>query len=225
MTVTSLLDLDRDGACLAPALAKDLLVPLRQALGRVPSAQAGARLTGMAGLSVLLGQQQAIGAHIAAIMGRAVKPVRAILFDKSDAVNWSLGWHQDRTIAVARRCDLPGFGPWSMKQGLCHVEPPFAFIAAMVTIRIHLDPVDAKNAPLLIAPGTHHLGRIPVEDVERVARNHLEYACLADAGDVWVYRTPILHASARAASGRRRRVLQVDYSAQDLPAGLEWLGI
>jgi signal transduction histidine kinase len=46
--------------------------------------------------------------------------------------------------------------------------------------------------------------------------------CLADAGDVWVYRTPILHASDRAANGRRRRVLQVDYSGDDLPDGLSW---
>ena len=30
----------------------------------------------------------------------------------------------------------------------------------MVTLRVHLDPVPATNAPLLIAPGSHKLGRI-----------------------------------------------------------------
>ena len=51
------------------------------------------------------------------------------------------------------------------------------------------------------------------------------FSCLAEVGDVWVYRTPILHASHAAEPGRRRRVLQVDYAAGDLPAPLEWLGI
>lgn len=46
--------------------------------------------------------------------------------------------------------------------------------------------------------------------------------CLAEPGDIWAYRTPILHASDRAAGGPRRRVLQIDYA---VPAGLEWRGL
>ena len=45
------------------------------------------------------------------------------------------------------------------------------------------------------------------------------------AGDVWVYSASILHASDRASAGGRRRVLQLSYSADPLPGGLEWLGI
>lgn len=52
-----------------------------------------------------------------------------------------------------------------------------------------------------------------------------QFACLAAAGDMWAYATPILHASSAATQPRRRRVLQVDYAAIDLPGGLEWLGI
>ena len=50
-------------------------------------------------------------------------------------------------------------------------------------------------------------------------------ACLADAGDVWCYATPILHASATAQGKRHRRVLQVDYAATALPEPLVWLGV
>lgn len=50
-------------------------------------------------------------------------------------------------------------------------------------------------------------------------------ACLAEPGDVWLYATPILHASEAAKAPLRRRVLQVDYAVDDLPGGLEWLGI
>lgn len=154
-----------------------------------------------------------------------VRPVRAVLFDKSDASPWSLGWHQDRTIAVRQKVQVPGFGPWSIKQGIVHVEPPFALIEAMLTVRIHLDPVDGDNAPLLIVPGSHRIGRVPVAEVETVVVRSQTTACLAAPGDVWFYRTPILHASNPARPGRRRRVLQVDYASRDLPAGLEWLGI
>ncbi|WP_237713869.1 phytanoyl-CoA dioxygenase family protein [Novosphingobium sp. Rr 2-17] len=162
---------------------------------------------------------------VAAVLGEEARPVRAVLFDKNDAADWSLGWHQDRTIAVRSRAELSGFGPWSLKQGIQHVEPPFAVIDAMLTVRIHLDPVDEKNAPLLISLGSHHLGRIPASDVDEVVEGLPLYACLAKAGDVWFYRTPIIHASRAARPGRRRRVLQVDYAAMDLPAPLEWLGI
>ena len=55
----------------------------------------------------------------------------------------------------------------------------------------------------------------------------IETLCgLADeAGDVWVYSTPILRASDRASPPTRRRVLQVDYADFELPAGLRWLGV
>jgi Protein involved in biosynthesis of mitomycin antibiotics/polyketide fumonisin len=170
--------------------------------------------------------KHAVGSRVAEVLGPDARAVRAVLFDKSDAGNWALGWHQDRTIATRKRIETAGFGPWSTKAGFQHVEPPFAVIRAMLTVRIHLDRVDSDNAPLLIAAGSHLRGRIPAGQIEEVVDASHVHACLAAPGDVWLYHTPILHASARAAlPGRRRRVLQVDYSAQHLPAGLEWLGI
>lgn len=152
-------------------------------------------------------------------------PVRAILFDKSPQQNWALGWHQDRTICVRSRVDVPGFGPFSMKQGLVHVEPPFALIRRMRTLRIHLDPVTQDNAPLIVASGSHALGRIPVQEVAAIAEASSKIVCLAERGDVWAYATSILHASERSTSSNRRRVLQVDYTNDSLPGGLAWLGI
>jgi ectoine hydroxylase-related dioxygenase (phytanoyl-CoA dioxygenase family) len=92
----------------------------------------------------------------------------------------------------------------------------------MTTIRIHLDAVTQHNAPLLIAPGSHRMGRIPVGMIEDAVASCGQYACLAETGDVWVYSTPILHASRRSTGFARRRVLQVDLSAEALPNGLEW---
>jgi ectoine hydroxylase-related dioxygenase (phytanoyl-CoA dioxygenase family) len=106
-----------------------------------------------------------------------------------------------------------------------HVEPPLELLARMVTLRVHFDDVDAQNAPLLVAPGSHRIGRVKEADIDQVVRRCGTLACLAAAGDVWLYSTPILHASEAARAPRARRVLQVDYAAEDLPNGLEWLGV
>ncbi|PZU47774.1 MAG: phytanoyl-CoA dioxygenase [Sphingomonas sp.] len=159
------------------------------------------------------------------MLGSDCRPVRAILFDKSEQANWALGWHQDRTICVRERRGVPGFGPWTIKSGLLHVAPPFDLLAGMLTLRVHLDDVPADNAPLLIAPGSHRFGRVSVEDIESVVQACGIQTCAAKAGDIWLYSTPILHASEASARPRRRRVLQLDYAAGSLPNGLEWAGI
>ncbi|MEG3090939.1 phytanoyl-CoA dioxygenase family protein [Sphingomonas sp. PB1R3] len=151
-----------------------------------------------------------------------MRPVRALLFDKADGGNWALAWHQDRTIEVAERREVAGFGPWTVKQGRIHVAPPVSLLEQMVTVRFHLDPVDADNAPLLVSPGSHRLGLIAEDAIAGVVDRMGEAVCLAEAGTVWLYRTLILHASARAMPGRHRRVLQIDLSADDLPGGLRY---
>ncbi len=128
-------------------------------------------------------------------------------------------------MAVKARADVPGYGPWSVKGGVAHVEPPFALIEAMVTLRLHLDPVDADNAPLRIAPGSHRLGKLLEADYDATVRQCGEQQCTADAGDVWAYSTAILHASSAATVPRRRRVVQIDYAAQPLAPPLLWAGV
>jgi ectoine hydroxylase-related dioxygenase (phytanoyl-CoA dioxygenase family) len=151
--------------------------------------------------------------------------VRAVLFDKTANANWSLAWHQDRTICVKQRIDVDGFGPWTTKHGMQHVAPPFELLSGMITLRVHLDEVPAANGPLLVAPGSHKFGRVPVGSINDVVRECGTFTCLANAGDVWVYATPILHASDAAAAPTRRRVLQVDFATIELEGRLEWLGV
>ena len=79
--------------------------------------------------------------------------------------------------------------------------------------------------PLLIAPGSHRYGRVAEGEVLSLVERCGIQSCLAERGDIWLYSTPILHASDAASNPRRRRVLQLDYSADPLPGDLEWLGI
>jgi hypothetical protein len=150
------------------------------------------------------------------------RPVRAVLFDKSPTRNWAVPWHQDRTIAVQRRVDRAGFGPWSVKDGQPHAEPPFALLARMLTLRLHLDDCPADNAPLHVALGSHHR-RVAADSAAIFAAASPQLPCLASAGDIWAYATPIVHMSKRALRPSRRRALQIDFSPDVLPGGLEWL--
>ena len=218
--------LDRDGAVLAPALLFETHIEaLRILADDVVGKRPGARLRGHAILTEVLSPEGPVGALAARLTSKAARPVRAVMFDKTSEANWIVAWHQDRVIPVRARHEVEGFGPWSTKDGVLHVAPPFEVLARMLTVRIHLDAVDAGNAPLRVALGSHRLGRVPAEAAAQEAEGLPQAVCLAGAGDVWAYSTPILHASDRADPPARRRVLQVDYADFDLPGGLEWLGL
>jgi hypothetical protein len=160
------LSLSHDGAERCDGAAAAALADIRRALAHLPPDQAGLRITGIEALRPLLAASGPIGAVAAASLGQRARAVRAILFDKTAATNWALGWHQDRTISVVERLDVTGFGPWTIKRGMPHVAPPFALLSRMVTLRVHLDDTPSTNAPLLIAPGSHRLGCVPVSDID-----------------------------------------------------------
>jgi ectoine hydroxylase-related dioxygenase (phytanoyl-CoA dioxygenase family) len=149
-------------------------------------------------------------------------PVRAIYFDKSPAANWSVPWHQDLTVAVRARVDLPGFGPWSTKDGIPHVQPPIDLLERMLTLRIHLDDADRSNGALRVLPGSHRLGRLTADAIEALRIEYPEVLCTAAAGDALLMRPLLLHASRRSTSVRNRRVLHIEYAGFALPSGLRW---
>lgn len=225
MSAFDLDDFTRTGAQRFRGALHGCLSDLLDTLEPFEATAAGIRLHQIAGLAAFLEASGCVGAIASAILGKGTRPVRAILFNKSPETNWALGWHQDRTICVRERREAPGFGPWTVKAGMIHVAPPIELLEQMVTLRAHLDDVPATNAPLMIAPGSHRLGRNPEKQISAVVDRCGTSTCIADAGDVWVYSTPVLHASDSAAAPKSRRVLQVDYAAIPLPYGLEWLGI
>lgn len=214
---------ERDGALrferqLTPDQIEALQTLADERIGERP----GTRLDGEGSLTALLAMSGPIGGVAASLTSPAARAVRVVLFDKSEAANWTVAWHQDRTIPVVARVEVDGFEPWTVKDGVPHVEPPYEVLARMVTLRVHLDPVDDANAPLRVALGSHAIGRIEADQAGRVAASGEHRVCCAEAGDIWAYRTPILHMSERAATPTRRRVLQIDYADFALPGGLEW---
>lgn len=183
----------------------------------------GDRLYDIRAIADLVGLGGPVGCVAAELQGSATRPVRALLFDKRADLNWSLGLHQDRTIAVRERRETEGYGRWSIKAGQLHVQPPAELMARMITLRIHLDDVDADVAPLTILLCTHCLGRLDDQRITALAETAEAFDCHACRGDIWAYATAIVHGSRSVRiSGRRRRVLQIDYAAEELPHGLRW---
>lgn len=155
-------------------------------------------------------------------LGSAAFPVRAILFDKQPGVNWDLGYHQDRAIAVKEQRDVDGFHGWSVKEGVPHVIPPASVLEGMLSARIHLDDCGEGNGPLRVSPGTHKLGIIDKASVPPVVAKHGEVVCTCAAGSVLLMRPLLLHASSKSLAPSHRRVIHIEYSASALPGGLEW---
>ena len=154
--------------------------------------------------------------------GESPRPVRAIWFNKSADANWLVAWHQDLAIAVRERVDVPGFGAWSVKEGVPHVQPPVEVLQRMLTVRVHLDDADGENGALQVMAGTHRLGRLSAEQIVAAREERGETLCAAAAGDALLIRPLLLHASGRSTSERPRRVLHLEYAGQELPGGLEW---
>jgi hypothetical protein len=150
------------------------------------------------------------------------RPVRGIYFDKTADTNWLVTWHQDLTIAVREKIDVAGFGPWSNKDGVPHVQPSVSLLEQMLTVRLHLDDCNESNGALRVVPGSHRSGRLSAEATQRLRTQQLATVCSVVAGDALLMRPLLLHSSSRSQTSGRRRVVHIEYASFDLPNGLDW---
>ena len=155
-------------------------------------------------------------------LGRGAFPVRALFFDKTRAANWRVPWHQDVTIAVGERIEVPGYGPWSVKDGVVHVQPPRQVLESMIALRLHLDDCGADNGPLRVVPGSHRDGKLSAAEIVLARERREPVICEARPGDVLLLRPLLLHNSSPARQPGHRRVLHLEYAATELPGGLRW---
>lgn len=146
--------------------------------------------------------------------------VKAIYFDKPAGSNWVVAWHQDLMVAVDQRRELPGFGPWKVRPEGVTVQPTPEMLAGICTLRLHLDACDAGNGALRVVPGSHRQGVIGAADLPQYTPQ--AEVCPVPAGGVMLMKPLTLHASHRSLDERPRRVIHLEFSAQQLPGGLRW---
>jgi ectoine hydroxylase-related dioxygenase (phytanoyl-CoA dioxygenase family) len=214
-------DLEHDGFSVVPALlGESERSELLANLG--PCSTAGRRgLLSLPSVAVLARSPRLLGVVRPHLRCGPVA-TRAILFDKPAEANWLVPWHQDVTLAVRSRAEVPGFGPWSVKDGIPHVQSPVEFLEQMLTVRLHLDDADESNGALRVLPRSHRLGRLTPEQVREMRGKQGEVCCTAAAGDALLMRPLLLHASSRSTNPRPRRVLHIEYAGFALPRELDW---
>lgn len=212
---------DRGFAACPRVIDPQAIAEMRESLPIVPSGGLRNALAISAPLAALA-RADALRALARSVLGETARVTRAILFDKSPNANWRVPWHQDTTIAVKHRVDTPGFGPWSIKEGVVHVKPPASVLERVLTLRLHLDPCDESNGPLLVLPGTHREGYIAESESKARIGQIAPVTCAADVGDVVAFRPLLLHSSQKAQVATHRRVLHLEFAAGSPGGALEW---
>ncbi|WP_129021140.1 phytanoyl-CoA dioxygenase family protein [Edaphocola flava] len=154
------------------------------------------------------------------VFGKDYFIVKSIYFDKPEEANWFVAYHQDMMITVAEKTEIDGYGPWSNKPGQYTVQPPVELLERMYTVRIHLDDTDAQNGALKVISGSHIQGVYRPELIDW--NTNKEVQCFVPAGGAMLMKPLLLHSSARSIGQKRRRVLHIELSNQDLPQPLEW---
>ena len=156
-----------------------------------------------------------------AVLGPECFAVRGIFFNKTRRSNWKVVWHQDLTIAVRERANVSGFGPWTMKAGILHVQPPPEVMSGLLAIRLHLDESGIDNGPLRVIAGSHRHGRLSAEQIGNWDKEG-SVTCTVPKGGALVMRPLLLHASSSCALPKSRRVIHLEFAAAELPHGLDW---
>jgi ectoine hydroxylase-related dioxygenase (phytanoyl-CoA dioxygenase family) len=147
------------------------------------------------------------------VLGAEARAFRATLFDKSPQANWLVVWHQDTALPLRERHDKPGWGPWSVKDGVVYAHAPASVLRQILALRIHLDDSTAHNGPLRVLRGTHTEGVLSDDAIHEFAVQVEPTDCLVPQGGVLAMRPLLIHASSKSQSDGLRRVLHIEYSA------------
>ena len=156
------------------------------------------------------------------VLGAECFAVRGILFDKSPDANWKVIWHQDLTIAVRERRNVAGFGPWTEKDGVPHVQPTVEVLERMLAVRVHLDDCGPRNGPVRVIPGSHRQGRLSARAIDDWKAKSRAVDCVVERGGILAFRPLLLHASSAASRPAHRRVVHLEFASGELPGGLAW---
>ena len=157
------------------------------------------------------------------VLGPDFGLVRGLFFDKPPEQTWALPWHKDLMIAIHPNSRPgPRYSPPRPRAGVMQCEPPLEVLERMLTVRFHLDPMTPDNGPLEVLPGSHRTGK-----TLRIEENADFAPCkiLGDAGDLFVMRPLLAHASGTSTPGnsQHRRIVHLEFCGlKNLPDGVHW---
>ncbi len=133
----------------------------------------------------------------------------------------TIGYHQDSSISVRSRAEVEGYENWSYYAGHHGVIPPVNILSNSFMIRIHFDDAEKGNGGLKVIPRSHKNGFVSKLPVDWVPES--EHFCEVKRGGVMAMKPLAVHAPNRAVNGKKRRVLQIEFSKDELTSPLQWL--
>jgi ectoine hydroxylase-related dioxygenase (phytanoyl-CoA dioxygenase family) len=188
----------------------------------IPRSRAGARYLMRVPAVASLAQDPRLVAIATSVLGTEAIPFGATLFDKSEASNWLVVWHQDTALPLRERRDVIGWGRWSLRAGVVRAHAPATALARVVALRVHLDDSTPSNGPLRVLPRSHVNGVLTDQQILKLARRVTPVECVAPRGSIVVMRPLLVHSSSKAKRTRPRRVLHLEYAAStELEGGLQ----
>jgi len=147
-------------------------------------------------------------------LGKTAVPFRVTVFDKSPTYNWLVAWHQDTALPFVEKIETPGWGPWSIKEGVIYSHAPKEALEQIVALRLHLDDSTSENGSLKIIPGTHCMGVLTDSEVHELSARSPVVDCTVARGGVIAMRPLVIHASSKSGSDLPRRVLHIEYASR-----------
>lgn len=157
---------------------------------------------------------------ISEYFGKKYFAVKSIYFNKPGKSNWFVSYHQDLTISTERKFEVPGYGPWTVKQNQFAVQPPLHILENIYTIRIHLDDTDENNGALKVIPASHKKGIVRVSNIDLASED--EVSCNVPMGGIMIMRPLLFHSSGRTVNNKSRRVIHIEFSDETLSGQLNW---
>ncbi len=148
------------------------------------------------------------------VLGPTAIPFRATLFDKSPSSNWLVARHQDTALPLSEKVETPGWGPWSLKEGVVYSYAPKEALEQVLALRIHLDDSRPDNGPLRVIPDSHRSGVFTDFEIQELVLSSGTVECTVATGGVIAMRPLVIRASSKSENDLPRRVLHLEYASR-----------
>jgi ectoine hydroxylase-related dioxygenase (phytanoyl-CoA dioxygenase family) len=156
------------------------------------------------------------------VLGEGAIGFRATIFEKTPEANWLVAWHQDTALPLRQRREVPGWGPWSVKEGVIYAHAPAQALEKVLALRVQLHDSTVENGPLRVLAGTHTHGVLTDEEIHVIAKDGTGVECVMAVGGVVAMRPLVIHASSKSQTEKLRRVLHIEYAESlEIDNGLE----
>jgi hypothetical protein len=88
-----------------------------------------------------------------ALLGKNCFAVKGTFFNKTRGANGKVAWHQDLTIMVRERKEVAGFGPWTIKEGIVHVQPTADVLSRILREGTELVHAESATYSIVVTNG------------------------------------------------------------------------